>query len=49
VTANVSGPATRKLRVEQVGDRLEIETLGEWEGAAMATLLRGLAEAMQSG
>ena len=36
----------RKMKIERQGSSLVIETLGEWEAGSMATLLRGLAEAL---
>lgn len=47
VTTVVSGPSTRKMRVDWSDRSIKIETEGVWEGAAMATLLRGLADALE--
>ena len=47
VTANVSGPSTRRFRVEWAADSLVIETEGSWEATSMAALLRGVADALQ--
>lgn len=46
VTTIVSGPATQKMRVEWSDRSIRIDTEGVWEGAAMATLLRGLANSL---
>jgi hypothetical protein len=37
---------SRKMRIERQGSSLVIETEGEWEADSMATLLRGLADAL---